>query len=106
MSNVSGVLGGIFQSNYGYPNNRDLHDGGVDGPVVDQPTEARSVLFLGGIGELLPKRSESLTGEISHAVWNFVRRVDDRRHEALAPPLQHLEVCAIVGSSVSWENES
>ena len=87
MSNVSGVLGKIVHSTRGCSNNRNLHDGGVDGPVVEQPTEARSVLFLSGVGELLPECSEGLTGEIPHTIRNFARRVDNRRYKALAPPL-------------------
>lgn len=31
-------------------------------------------------------------GEVPHGIWDFVRRADDRRHEALTPPLQQLEV--------------
>ena len=86
-SNVSGVLGEIVHSDRRRSNNRDLHDGRVNRPIVDQPTEARSVLFLSGIGEFLPERSKSLAGEIPHAIWNFACRVDNRRYKSLAPPL-------------------
>jgi len=103
MSKVSGVLGRIVHRNRAYPDSRDLHDGGVDRPVVDQPTKARSVFFLGGIGELLRECSESLTGEISHAVRYPVCRVHNRRHKALTPPLQHLEVCITIDPLVSIE---
>jgi len=86
MSNVSGVLE-VVHSNCKYPNSGGLHDGGVDRPVVDQSTEARRVLLLGGVGELLPECSESFTSEIPHPIWNFVRRVDNRSHKTFAPPL-------------------
>ena len=105
ISKVSGVLGRMVHGNRGYSYSRDLHDGRVDRPVVDQPTEARSVFFLGGIGELIRECSESLSGEISHAVWYFVCRVDNRRHKALAPPLQHLKIC-IIDPSASIECRS
>ena len=106
ISNVSGVLGETVHNNRGYTNSIDSHDGGIDGPVVDQPTEARGILFFGGVGELLPERSESLAGEIPHAIRNLVRRFDDRRNETLAPPLQYLEVCTILSLSVSKERGS
>jgi len=66
---------------------RGSHDCGVNGPVVDQPTETRSVLFLSSARKLLPEGSESLASEVPHSIWNFVRRVDNRRHKAFAPPL-------------------
>ena len=106
ISKVSGVLGGMVCNNHGCSHKRGLHDGGVDRPVVEKPTEARGALFLGGMGELLPERSKGLTGEIPHGIWNFVRRVDDRCHKALAPPLQHLEVCITIGPLASKERES
>ena len=106
MSKVSGVLGEVVHNNHGYSHDRDLHDGGVDRPVVEKPTKARRVFFLGSMGELLPERSKSLTGEVSHRIWNFVRRVDDRCHEALAPPLQHLEVCITICPLASKERKS
>ena len=39
MSNVSGVLGEIVHNNRRGSNSRGLHDGRVDSPVVEQPTE-------------------------------------------------------------------
>jgi len=106
MSKVSGVLGGMVFNNRGCPHNGGLHDGGVDRPVVEKPTKARGAFFLGGMGELLSERSKSLTGEIPHGIWDFVRRVDDCCHEALAPPLQHLEVCITIGPLASKERKS
>jgi hypothetical protein len=87
MSKVSGVLGEIVHEDHGYLEGRGLHDSGVDRPVVNQPTKARRVFFVGGMRELLPECSECLTGKIPHAIWNFVRRVDDCRQKTLAPPL-------------------
>lgn len=87
MSKVSGVLGEMVHENNEYSKGRGLHDGGVDGPVVNQPAEARCAFFFGGVGELLPDCSECLAGEVSDAVWNFIRRVDNRRQKVLAPPL-------------------
>ena len=71
----------------GYFGSGCLHDGGIDRPVVNQPTKARSVVFFSGMWELLPQRSERFTGEIPNAVWNFVRRVDNGGQKPLAPPL-------------------
>lgn len=87
----------MIHENHGYLSRR-LHDSGVDRSVVDQPTEARGVLFFGAMRELLLECSECLTGKIPHAIWNFVCRVDNGCHEALAPPLQQLEVCI----TISW----
>ena len=88
MSNVSGVLGGGgIHNNRRYSGSDGLHDGGVNRPVVEQPTKTRSVLFLSGIGKLLPECSEGLTSEIPHAIRNFVCRVYNRRQKAFAPPL-------------------
>ena len=87
MSNVSGVLEEGVRNNRGCSDGRGLHDCGVNGPVVDQPTETRSVLFLSSVRELLPKCSEGLASEVPHAIWNFARRIDNRRYKAFAPPL-------------------
>ena len=106
MSKVSGVLRETVHNNHGYSHNRDLHDGGVDGPVVEKPTKARGIFFLGGMGELLSECSKSLTGKIPHGIWKFISRVHDCCHEALAPPLQHLKVCITIGSLVSKERKS
>jgi hypothetical protein len=72
MSKVSGVLGEMVHNNRRYSHNGDLHDGGIDRPVVEKPTKARGGFFLGGMGKLLPECSESLTGEIPHGIWDFV----------------------------------
>ena len=55
MSNVSGVLEEIVHKGGRHLKSRDSHDGGVDGPVVNQPTEARCTFFFGSMWELLPE---------------------------------------------------
>lgn len=87
MSKVSGVLEESVHKNSGCLENRGSHDGWIDGPVIDQPTEARCVFFFGGIWELLPECSECLAGKISDTIRNFIRRVDNRRQKVFAPPL-------------------
>lgn len=57
MSKVSGVLREMVHRNSGYFKSGASHDGGVDGPVVNQPTEARRVFFFGGMRKFLPERS-------------------------------------------------
>jgi len=106
MSKVSGVLGETVHNNREYSHTRDLHDGGVDRPVVEKPPKARGVFLLGGMGELLPERSKSLTGKIPHGIWKFVSRVHDCCHEALAPPLQHLKVCITISPLASKKQKS
>ena len=87
MSNVSGVLVGMVHKNNGYLKSRGSHDGGIDRPVVNQPTQTGRVFFFSGMWELLSKRCKCLAGKVPDAVRNLVRRADDRRKKVFAPPL-------------------